>query len=126
MTQTKDDEDLEQTRALLEEWGAWQRSLPGQRQGYSGQAAHLSIPGGSGNDVMPENALGEQMDRVLGLVRTDNAAAFEVLFRYYCQGLSIRDVAQDMRLSRTRCDTLKQIGESATKIWWRIYQRRSA
>lgn len=123
----RDDDDwLGPTRALLEEWGAHQRSIRGQGLGYSSQAAHLSIPGEVSEAPIPENAVADQVDRILCQVRDANAGAYAVLYRYYYWECSIRYVAQDLRLTRTNCNNLKQAGEIMVHAWWSMRDRRRA
>jgi len=111
----------DEVRGALAIWGMWQRSLPGGVHARAGLVACYHERVSRETVTAQQNATAEAMDRVMCRVRQASDSAYRVLCLYYIgdENVSIRDIADALKVSRRRVEDLKRQGEAMASMLWR-------
>jgi len=125
MMQQQDDW-LEPTRQRLKAWADWLHASSGAMPGGYGLIGSYRERQDQGQGYVPpyENNEAEMIDRILCKVRDRDQIIYQALFDYYYEAsMSTRDIAEHLRVSKTKVLTFIKQGETMVSIWWDAIDR---
>lgn len=120
------DDWLEPTRDRLRGWSRWLHATSGINGGSAGLVGGYCEYADHGQGQVPEyqDNDSEVIDRILCKVRDRDALIYQALFDYYYHHhLSTREIAESLRISKTRVLSCIKQGETMVAVWWDAIDR---
>jgi len=120
------DDWLEPTRERLRGWAKWLHASSGAMPGGSRLIGSYNERKDHGQGYVPpyENTEAEMIDRILCRVRGRDVMIYQAIFDYYYNGhMSTRDIADSLRVSKTKVLTFIKQGETMVSVWWDAIDR---
>lgn len=121
--QQQSDDWLDPTRERLRQWGRWLSMTSSPMSGAV--TTRYRLPESREYEFVSDSTA-ERMDQILCRVRESSMPIYRVVFDYYYHpSKSIRDVATDLRISKTLAADRLKMGEIMAATWWRAYESRT-